>query len=176
MIDWHFIKEFEGERLTGYVPDPDGSSSGVTVGAGVDLGQLDHAELHVLPGPLQAVLQPYIGLRGQAAVQFLQSHPLTLSAADVEALDAVVEGEEITPMLTTYLKDTGNSFDTLPDAVQTVVASVTFQYGTPWVRCPKFWETAVNRNFPAMVACLNNFGDRYGTRRKSEASYLEKTL
>ena len=41
MIDFNFISKLEGGRKTkGYVPDPEGSRSGVTIATGVDLGKL----------------------------------------------------------------------------------------------------------------------------------------
>ena len=53
MIDWHFIGELEGQSvLTGYVPDPEISASGVTIATGVDLGQLTPAELRNMALPL----------------------------------------------------------------------------------------------------------------------------
>lgn len=175
-IDWNFIGLLEGHRLVGYVPDPEGSDSGVTVGTGVDLGQLSQAELSALSPALQVVLKPYVGLRGAAAAAMLKARPLGLSGASVDELDRVVEGADIAPLRDRFQKDAGKSFNSLPDAVQTVIASVTFQYGKPWVRCPHFWGDATVQNYPAMVACLRNFGDHYPTRRTKEAVYLEQHL
>jgi hypothetical protein len=176
VIDWPFIGTLEGRRLSGYVPNPKGSNSGVTIGTGVDLGQIGPAELSALSPSLQAALQPYVGLRGQAAVDFLQGHPLALTGADIDALDGVVDGASVTPLRAAYFKSTDKNFDTLPDACQTVMASVTFQYGTPWLRCPKFWSSCVARDWRMAVAILNDFGDAYSTRRKKEAAYLQHYL
>jgi len=162
--------------MYGYVPDPIGSKSGVTVGTGVDLGQLTLAHLEQLPADLAAALKPYLGLKGKAAQQALKTKPLTLSGADVDALDVMAEGSEIAPLRAAYQRATGKPFESLPDAVQTVLASVTFQYGEPWVRCPQFWATAVHGSWLGMVSVLENFGDRYPTRRQQEATYLKNAL
>ena len=39
LIDFDFIKDREGFETKGYVPDPEGSQSGVTIASGFDLGQ-----------------------------------------------------------------------------------------------------------------------------------------
>src|SRR6266496_1607308 len=48
-IDLRFLAKMEGASLTGYVPLPESTKSGVTVGNGVDLGQMDLAEFNRLP-------------------------------------------------------------------------------------------------------------------------------
>lgn len=175
-IDWRFIGELEGFRLTGYVPDVDGSNSGVTVAAGVDLGQLTQDGLKTLSPALAAKLQPYLGLTGHTAQARLDVSPLTLTAADCLELDEMVEAGEATLLRAEYLKDAKADFTTLPDAAQTVIASVTFQYGTPWKRTPVFWGCAVRKDWHGMVRTLKNFGDHYATRRWKEADYLDRWL
>jgi hypothetical protein len=175
-IDWDFIGELEGFRLKGYVPNPETSNSGVTVASGVDLGQVTQAELATFPAALQPLLQPYIGLKGQEAVAALEATPLALSVDQCEELDALVEDTETAPMRAKYLHDAGVDFRTLPKVPQTVIASVTFQYGSTWVRCPKFWGFAVKRDWHGMSSDLKNFGDSYGPRRLREAQYLDRWL
>lgn len=176
MIDWHFISELEGSRLVGYVPAADSSNSGVTIASGVDLGQISSAELAMLPGALQAKLLPYVGLRRASAVLKLSQAPLAITADEAATLDRVVEGAHLAPLQSQYCYYAGRDFDALPDAVQTVAASVSFQYGEIWRRCPKFWSSLIRQNFPEMIAELNNFGDQYGTRRRREATYLGEHL
>ena len=177
MIDWEFIATLEGERLTGYVPDPTGSSSGVTIGTGVDLGNITQAELDMLPPGLKAVLAAYKGVRGPAAVALLAQHPLTLSAADVGTLDRVAEDSDTQPLRAAFYKATSKHFDTdLADAAQTVAASVTYQYGSLAVHCPHFWKAVCDINYQSMWENLRNFGDRYQVRRWREAAYLKNKL
>src|SRR5258708_7133966 len=91
-IDWAFITTLEGRDLTGDVPDAEGSVSGVTVAAGIALGQLSAAAIDAMaiPDGLKAKLKPYAGLKKQAAVEFLAAHPLTITAADADALEPAV--------------------------------------------------------------------------------------
>ena len=52
MIDFNFISKLEGGRTTkGYVPDPEGSRSGVTIATGVDLSQMGENDLSRLNLP-----------------------------------------------------------------------------------------------------------------------------
>lgn len=176
MIDWDFIQELEGRRLSGYVPDPTNSHSGVTVASGVDLGQITSAELAMLPAPLQAKLLPFVGLQKLAAVSALQRlHGLTITAEEAHALDMVVEGANLAPLRASF-RACGVAFDQLPDAVQTVAASVAFQYGNVQSRCPHFWRALVSQDTSLMVEELDNFGDQYETRRHREAAYLQEHL
>ena len=86
-IDWAFIGTLEGEAIPkGYVPS---DNSGVTIATGVDLGQRAMLELLALglAAALTDKLKPYLGLKGNAARDKLNSAPLTLSAAEVAQLD-----------------------------------------------------------------------------------------
>jgi hypothetical protein len=173
MIDWDFIGQLEGYLLKGYVPNPETSNSGVTVGSGVDLGQMQASQLTSLPPDLQALLTPYLGLKKQAAVAALAAQPLTITAAQADALDALARGGALTFIQRLYDRATAaGAFDALPNQAQTVIASVSFQYGNLALRCPKFWGICVAQNWAGAVHELQNFGDAYSMRRNREAAYL----
>ena len=90
MIDWAFIGSLEGQSvLDGYVPDPNGSQSGVTVATGVDLGQMDKEALRALELPIALArkLAPYVGLKGATATMALASMPLSLTPDEAATLD-----------------------------------------------------------------------------------------
>lgn len=177
MIDWDFIAEQEGNTLEGYVPDPAHSHSGVTVASGVDIGQMTHAELTGFTPQLMAKLLPYVGLKGEPAVEALKAQPLTITADEATALNQHARQDTLNDLRHAYLMSTkGRSFDTLPDPVQTVVASVTFQYGSPWSRTPHFWGYVTSYNYAAMVADLKHFGDKYQPRHDREAAYLQAKM
>jgi len=175
-IAWDFIGTLEGESvLTGYVPDAANSQSGVTVATGVDLGQIDAAKLAGLAVPpgLKKRLGPYLGLKRQAAAAVLAAQPLTITAAESDQLDQAIRAPIVAALQAAYAKAAGVAFDTLPDAVQTVLASVAFQYGPALAtRTPSFWKHAVDQDWPALRHELENFDDRYPTRRHKEAAYL----
>ena len=155
MIDWRFISQLEGgQRLDGYVPDPSGSRSGVTIATGFDLGGRTPASLRQLLGANHSVtarLIPYAGLTGNAAVQALRANPLTITQAEADHIDRASKQQALNAVRAQYDRDVliANTnwppaqrlvnFDRLPGRAQTVIASVAFQYGTPWQRTPTFW-------------------------------------
>jgi hypothetical protein len=182
-IDWDFIGTLEGQSvLDAYVPDPETSQSGVTIATGVDLGQLSVAELagFGLSAELTAKLQPYVGLRQQAAAAYLAANPLHITKEESDALDQADRRPDINGLTANYaaaIAPGAPGFDGLPDPAQTVLASVSFQYGPNLaVRAPRFWRTAVNQDWQGMIAELRNFGDKYPTRRNKEANYLQAGL
>lgn len=178
-INWKFIGTLEGaEVLNGYVPDPEKSQSGVTIATGVDLGQLSAAQLNswAIDEALKAKLAPYCGRRSTAAVDYLSTHPLTITQAECEQIDAVAEADCASQVAAAYNASAHMSFADLPDRAQTVIASVAYQYGNLKVRCPRFWAAAVVQNWASVVAELENFGDSYRSRRLKEAAYLRPIL
>jgi hypothetical protein len=60
IIDWLFIASLEGaDVLTGYLPNPEGSRSGVTIATAIDFGHIMRSEPANLPDELQQRLAPY---------------------------------------------------------------------------------------------------------------------
>lgn len=180
-IDWTFIARLEGAGIRkGYVPNPDTSMSGVTIATGFDLGQRTRAEIAAMDitEDLKAKLMPYVGLRGRDAAGVLAGNPLILTVDEVAAIDGVVRAQFASKLTAVYDAAIGadgdaQKFEDLPDAVQTVIASVAYQYGLNLkVRTPRFWATLIEQDWPAAVAELKNFGDAYGTRRIAEADLL----
>lgn len=179
MIDWTFIQNCEGgQLLDGYVPQPgkDGDRSGVTIAAGVDIGQMTNGDLAGLPDALQKKIIPYLGLNGAAARTALARCPLSITAAEAEALEMPARDRTVSGLSVHYLRDAAMPFERLPDASQTVMASVSYQYGAIWVRTPHFWAHAIKPDFQGMYDDLENFGDPYPTRRRKEAAYLKAHL
>jgi hypothetical protein len=179
MINWAFISSLEGHRLAGYVPDEEDSVSGVTVADGVDLGQLPHSALATLPSDVRALVEPYVGLRRQDAANALKARPLILSELQAAALDTAVRAPFVRALAFHFDEVVGPNdagFGTIPDACQTVIASVAWQYGTPWARCPRFWEAATRGDWEGVYDELMNFGDAYEARRRTEAQYLKSRL
>jgi hypothetical protein len=180
-IDWTFIGKLEGAGIArGYVPNPSTSISGVTVATGFDIGQRSTVDLEAmgLPDDLVAKLEPYAGLKGRAAADFLAEHPLLLKADEVAAIDASVRAafsDRLASVYNAAVSGDGDraDFEDLPPAAQTVIASVAYQYGLDLKRrTPRFWATVVAQDWEAAVAELRNFGDAYGSRRRQEAELL----
>lgn len=179
-VDFGLIHTLEGARvLEGYVPDAAGSDSGVTIGSGVDLGQRRSADLDVLglSATLKAKLTPYLGLKKQAAVDKLAAEPLTISEAEAEELDEAVKRQHIDALVAKFDADSATPFEQLDAAKQTVIASVSFQYGVALNRrTPNFWRQITGGDWESALANLRNFGDRYTTRRNKEADLLAPTI
>lgn len=137
-IDWAWIETLEGSRLNGYVPDPEGSVSGVTIASGVDLGHMGEPVLASLPPDIRELLMPYLGLKKQDAVNALIAHPLIVTQFQADTINAAARAPIVHNLAAHYIQVADHDFYQIPDAAQTVCASVSFQYGAPWIRCPKF--------------------------------------
>jgi hypothetical protein len=179
-IDTNFISRQEGFRLDGYVPDPVFSRSGVTVGTGVDIGQLSVADIETLaiPQELKQKLEPYAGLIRQDAVYFLNNHPLHLTEDEVNILDEVITQKTIDELTHRYNAAAfGKPFSELPPEARTVIADIAYQYGPNLApRMPNFWSDVTEGRWNIVIQKLRNFGDRYPTRRNTEADLLQRAI
>jgi hypothetical protein len=135
-------------------------------------------EFNSLPPDLQDKLRRYRGLYLAAAKAVLDRYPLHLSPAEMIELEQPIRREIVAGMVDNYHRDSGEDFDQLPPAAQTVIADVTWQYGCPWAheKCPRFWALCCARNWPGVYQELMNFGDAYTDRRHAEAVYLQAHL
>ncbi len=180
LIDPTFIGRQEGFRLDGYVPDLGASMSGVTVGTGVDIGQMSVAGIQSLdlPNELKQKLIPYAGLTQHNAVYLLNNLPLYLTVDEAHALDRAVTQNIIGGVATRYdLAAPGRSFAELPLEARTVIADVAYQYGPNLEqRAPAFWSDVTQGNWDGATQKLRAFGDRYPTRRNAEADLLELSI
>ncbi|MBP5856278.1 hypothetical protein KAJ83_04610 [Marivibrio halodurans] len=189
-IDMKFIHAQEGYETNGYVPyDNNGNvdgSSGVTIGAGVDLGQMNDYDLnrlvknHGLDPALAARLKPYLGLTRKAADSFLAANPITLSKAEAEQLSNAKYDQIAGDPVNRYdkaMKAAGrpDTFAALPPKMKTVALSVAIQHGANLRYATKrFWKTLLSGSVTAMEHELRNFGPNYKSRRIREADYLGK--
>jgi GH24 family phage-related lysozyme (muramidase) len=179
-IDYSFLSDLEGgSKTTGYVPAGSVSKSGVTIGTGFDLGQRSEADLKSLglAADLVTSLKPYLGKKAKDAQDALTATPLTITAEQAESIDKAVKQAHIEQIKLKYNNAAENKkkFTDLPAEAQTVLASISFQYGTSLdVRAPKFWTAAKAQDWQECIKVLTNFGDAYPTRRKKEAALLGK--
>lgn len=177
-IDYKFISDLEGgSKTTGYVPAVDVSKSGVTIATGFDLGQRSEADLKALgfSDDLIAKLKPFLGKTGKDAQQVLEKSSLAVTSEQASEIDKAVKtkhAEQIKLKYDTVAKNNKKFFE-LPSEAQTVIASVSFQYGANLAAAtPKFWEAAIIQDWKECIKLLQNFGDAYPTRRKKEAALL----
>ncbi len=177
-IDLNFIKEVEGSVLKGYVPLAATTKSGVTIGNGVDLGQMSSSELAGLPisARLKNKLKPYIGLRQFNAKAFLKAHPLVINENEMTELNTIVGNKILQPLAATYRKATGKSFTSLPAAAQTALFSFAYQYGPNFMHkasLKNLWHCFVTRNWVKASATLRS-SKLYANRRQQEALLLSE--
>lgn len=204
MADINYISDFltvvEGPRqTTGYIPcylkaggsanyrgtgDPAKyiamGASGVTIGTGCDLGQTTIAQLReygVKDEVLLGTLQPYIGLKKDAAIQKLhRSGGVKISPEQARGLDHAVHGGYLEKwVIPAYERDSrGVRFDALPKQAQAVIMSVCFQKGAGGVKrdWPKTWKYLTTQNWAAASQELRTGFVKYVGRRNTEGKLL----
>ena len=183
-IDFAFLSSLEGGSQTdGYVPAAATSRSGVTIATGFDLGQRNESDLTRLglPQALIAQLKPYLGMQGTAAHQYLLQHPLTVTRHETTRIDRAVKAEHVARLERKFLASAANmqraAFFSLPPEAQTVIASVSFQYGVNLdIRTPRFWRAVTAQDWAQAVKELRMFGDAYPTRSQREADLLQRIV
>ncbi|WP_024602996.1 pesticin C-terminus-like muramidase [Pseudoalteromonas sp. TB41] len=178
-VNYSFISELEGgAQLKGYVPDAANSRSGVTIATGFDIGQRSREDLErmffIARPSLIDKLVPYCEQHGEHAEMMLKLMPLKVTEDEATLIDRCAKFESLFLLVEKYNQHSAIKFEQLPEPMQTVIASVAFQYGNLAKRCPNFWRTAITQNTKAMIDELVDFGDRYTTRRWREASYLKQ--
>lgn len=179
-IDYSFLAALEGgSKTSGYVPAAGVSKSGVTIGIGFDLGQRSELDLKNLRLPIEliAILKPYLGKKAKDAQDALGKAPLTITAMQAEIIDKAAKKAHMDSIKLKYdlVAENKKKFTDLPAEAQTVIASVSFQYGSLLeARAPKFWKAAKSQSRKECIKVLKNFGDAYPTRRMKEAALLEK--
>jgi hypothetical protein len=184
-VDWDFINEREGVLTQGYVPEdeyrrPD-ANSGVTIAAGFDLGRRSVADLQNLglDDDLVASLTPYLGLRGQAARDYLNANPLNITPEQQQAIDTPTFTTSYNRLANNYndAQTTGTRFQDLPRSAQTAIFSVAHQYGTNLAaRTPNFWSQVTRGQWQDAHDNLQNFGDAHRSRRQLEGGLMRDAI
>ena len=197
-VDFDFISKLEGGRQTeAYVPNPEGSQSGVTFATGVDLGgkTSDYFKEfdNLLPGIVEK-MEPYFGMTGQEAFNFEQLNPLSFSDKEAMLVDSFVKHTELNSISRNFERTFGADMAELSPELQTVIASIGYQYGANFMdnpnteefdpKTPKLvslLEMVVKdpdniENYTKLEDELRNFGDDYSTRRGTEADLLNQFI
>lgn len=175
-----FIHFEEGKSLKGYVPRVKGSSSGVTIGYGVDLGQMHLKELYQLPisEPLKHKLKPYIGLKQETAIGYLQERPLVITHAEMLELSWAAKNKILLPLVKNYDRHSNTSFINLPPEAQTVIFSFAYQFGPNFKKKNEnylLWYYFTSQNWAEASLLLKRYNN-YANRRSREAELLDKLM
>ena len=177
-IDFSFIEQLEGVTLIGYVPEAHLSQSGVTIGAGFDIGQHSVVELSkAFSSPLFNKLKPYAALKKMDAVIKLTALPLTISTAEAHEIIRYSHSSTIKRLANEWNASCSRiPFEQLHCICATVMCSVAFQYGSLSKPTPKFWQQVTMDDWQGALSNLRHFGDNYSTRRNKEADLLQSWL
>jgi hypothetical protein len=178
-VDWDFIKTNEGFETTGYVPmNKDGTvkgQSGVTIASGFDLGSRTKESLKGLPENIIQKLEPFLGLKRDAAVQ--KAAELSLSVEEANTVDQWVKKDTIDLLETSWKKATGKSFSTLPKHKATPIVDVVFNHGLTQTKSYSFWDQVTKDDWVSAEANLRNFGEKdpdLQPRRTRGADYFSR--
>jgi len=180
-INWKFLLEVEGRTRRGYVPkDKDGviGQSGVTIGKGIDIGQMSILQLQKLDisDRVRAMLIPYAEKKREAAVAMLRTRPLFMEWADVEELEKAVIARELGLLIKYYNRDSKVKFQDIPTQAQTVLLSLVWNFGADLPRkLPTTWKMATRQEWVKLADYLSDFPGKQKKldgRRKREAALL----
>ena len=183
-VDWGFVAGREGDGTQAEVPADSNkipfANSGVTVAHGFDLGQRNAADLERLglDSDVVTALTPYLGLRGQAAQDYLVLHPLSITPQQQDQIDRPVFVSGYDRLAKSYnaATTTGTRFQDLPQDAQTAIMDVAHQYGNLAMRTPNFWNQIVNGQWQDAQNNLMNFGDAHPTRRRLEGGLMQNAI
>lgn len=179
-IDTRFLEELEGFTTHGIVPeDADGKplgTSGVTVGAGIDLGAQSKERLlkaGVSPETVRK-LEPYFGKKKVKAQALLAVRPLQLSEDEARSVTKAIMVDDLDKLISKFNKESEVPFTDLSPQQQTVLTSVHHQYGNLETETKNFWKQTTSGDWGSALGNLRDFKDDYSTRRNKEADYLER--
>lgn len=178
-IDYQFLSSVEGgSRTNGYVPVAGKSKSGVTIATGFDLGQRNENDLKKLNLDLILIskLSLYLGVKGIEAQRLIKKKPLVINISQAKKIDKAVKKSHIDQLIMKYNAASPHMFfSKLPPQAQTVIASLSFQYGVNLnISAPNFWYSVIIQDWSSATKELQDFGDIYPTRRNKEAKLLEE--
>ncbi|CAB4037185.1 collagen alpha-1(XIV) chain-like, partial, partial [Paramuricea clavata] len=190
MIYQKFLNCHEGFTSCGYVPIDQKSGevlgqSGVTIGAGIDLGSKSRASFTSLYSTIVNKLEPYFGLKRNLAACAAIERRLILAYWEANTLTDAVTNDVVTEVSKRYDSDKDantQAFASVPRGIRTAIVSVWYQLGYP-TAYPKFWNFVTKNDWDNAIKELRNFyknpneqarGDLI--RRNDEADIIEATL
>ena len=190
MVYQNFLSCHEGFTLCGYVPINQKTGevlgqSGVTIGAGVDLGSKSRASLPTVSSTIVDKLEPYFGLKRNLAACAAIEFPLTLIKAEVNRITDDITSDVVDKVAKQYGNDKDTkalAFASIPRGIRTAIVSVWYQFGYPQAY-PKFWNFVTKNDWDNAIKELRKFyanpdkqarGDL--KRRNNEADIIAATL
>jgi len=194
-VDFVVLEQSEKFTVDGYVPSCTAKSiknknpvcagksvgdaigkSGVTIGTGVDLGQMNDYDLKrlKLPDHIYKTLKPYLGKRGAAAQKLAK---LQLTSTDAKILSDRIKDKIISIIIKRYEDKSGKVFNSLSQNIQTAIVDYFYQYGqNSMLSDPhkNLWDSIINGNWEKAIDFLNE-QTMYKERRKTEAELIKNS-
>jgi hypothetical protein len=121
---------------------------------------------------LRGKLYPYLGRKGQSAIDYLKNHTLQISEHEAQAINLGHKALTLGKLIKRYDEDSQMVFCDLPSCWQTVIASVEFQNGNLKKAYPQFWLSIIRQHWKISLDELRDFGDNDPARRVQEAKYI----
>lgn len=173
-------KNFDGHNKVADCGEPVGQS-GVTIGAGLDLGQQGEADLRRMGLEMELInlFRPYLGKKRQAAVAALGESPLTITELQCDAVNRAVHTDYIRRAADLYDRNTeGQPFAELPQEAQAVIVSLFYQLGSPFpakghTGYPLLYGHLCRVDWQAAALELKTGFKKYIYRRHQEGELLE---
>ncbi|TAA08691.1 hypothetical protein EA658_18630 [Pseudoxanthomonas winnipegensis] len=173
-----------GVRTTGYTLSASQfPNSGVTIGAGVDLGQQSAAGLLALdvPQSIINILNPFFSLRGNDAATAISTHGApVLSTADATLLSNALLASTTSTVSSNFDSATsGIQFGQLPEQAQTVIIDVAYPNGPNLASsAPSFWTDVTSGNWYNAESELEHWFSNGTTnaRYQSDADKLDGAI
>lgn len=147
--------------------------SGTTIGAGVDLGQMNEHDLHKLklPPHLFFTLKPYVGVKGNKALELDQ---IELMEIDAKILSIKVKDSVISKIVSRYESESKKNFSDLSKNIQTAIADYFYQYGPNSMKHSphnKLWVLIIKGDWKGVANFLST-EKNYKKRRMVEANLI----
>lgn len=176
-IDTFLEGQEGGLRTDGYWGGND--KSGVTIGAGVDLGQWSLSDLQKTGVSSQILQQvyPYIGAKGKRVESGLARAPLKLSEEDARELTQKVKQAIKDEVGEKFRQASGVPIDELPIQAQAVIYSLGYNYGAKLdTKQPKLFAALTEGNWGLAAKLLTKIksNPELRQRRAKEASILSE--
>lgn len=112
-------------------------------------------------------------ITGIEAKKFLEKNPVAITQEESEIINKATKANMVKKLVKKYDSDSNVKFVDIPPKWHTVIASAEFQYSSLKTRGKNYREYVTTQNWQEAIAELRDYGDRYPTRRNSEADYVE---
>ncbi len=153
--------------------------SGVTIASGFDIGQYSSSQIKNIFSSdisLQNLYLPYSNKRKQDAIDYLDTNPLTIDSMQARKTDELIKKYQLSFVVKEYNSySIEKEFKEQSVGVQTVVASICFQYGAASKTLLNMWKALEDDDLLLMYEFWEErmLNTEYTKRRELELKYLK---